>query len=51
MTGFFPSFSVVHCFSLNLLQIYWPPLPGNREDCIQMGKEPQVSVHFSMRHF
>ncbi|XP_054882374.1 semaphorin-3G-like, partial [Poeciliopsis prolifica] len=20
-------------------EIYWPPLPGNREDCIQTGKE------------
>uniref|UniRef100_A0A671YRX4 Sema domain, immunoglobulin domain (Ig), short basic domain, secreted, (semaphorin) 3bl n=1 Tax=Sparus aurata TaxID=8175 RepID=A0A671YRX4_SPAAU len=23
-------------------EIYWPPLPGNREDCIQTGKEPQT---------
>uniref|UniRef100_A0A3Q4BM11 Uncharacterized protein n=1 Tax=Mola mola TaxID=94237 RepID=A0A3Q4BM11_MOLML len=23
-------------------EIYWPPLPGNREDCIQTGKEPQM---------
>ncbi|XP_076596288.1 sema domain, immunoglobulin domain (Ig), short basic domain, secreted, (semaphorin) 3bl [Chaetodon auriga] len=23
-------------------EIYWPPLPGNREDCIETGKEPQT---------
>ncbi|XP_029995387.1 sema domain, immunoglobulin domain (Ig), short basic domain, secreted, (semaphorin) 3bl isoform X2 [Sphaeramia orbicularis] len=23
-------------------EIYWPPLPGNREDCILRGKEPQT---------
>ncbi|KAM6977736.1 sema domain, immunoglobulin domain (Ig), short basic domain, secreted, (semaphorin) 3bl [Aplochiton taeniatus] len=23
-------------------EIYWPPLPGNREDCVQRGKEPQI---------
>ncbi|XP_061841507.2 sema domain, immunoglobulin domain (Ig), short basic domain, secreted, (semaphorin) 3bl isoform X2 [Nerophis lumbriciformis] len=23
-------------------EIYWPPLPGNREDCLQRGKEPQT---------
>uniref|UniRef100_A0A672GTU6 Sema domain, immunoglobulin domain (Ig), short basic domain, secreted, (semaphorin) 3bl n=1 Tax=Salarias fasciatus TaxID=181472 RepID=A0A672GTU6_SALFA len=23
-------------------EIYWPPLPGNREDCIQTGKDPQT---------
>uniref|UniRef100_A0A8C4ITC8 Sema domain, immunoglobulin domain (Ig), short basic domain, secreted, (semaphorin) 3bl n=1 Tax=Dicentrarchus labrax TaxID=13489 RepID=A0A8C4ITC8_DICLA len=23
-------------------EIYWPPLPGNREDCIKTGKEPQT---------
>lgn len=34
-----PLFSL---FALVRLQIYWPPLPGNREDCIQMGKEPQA---------
>ncbi|CAL8252031.1 unnamed protein product [Arctogadus glacialis] len=22
-------------------EIHWPPLPGNRDDCIQRGKEPQ----------
>ncbi|XP_010787490.1 semaphorin-3G-like [Notothenia coriiceps] len=24
-------------------EIFWPPLPGNREECIQTGKEPQVT--------
>uniref|UniRef100_I3J086 Sema domain, immunoglobulin domain (Ig), short basic domain, secreted, (semaphorin) 3bl n=1 Tax=Oreochromis niloticus TaxID=8128 RepID=I3J086_ORENI len=23
-------------------EIFWPPLPGNREDCIQTGKDPQT---------
>ncbi|XP_062314321.1 sema domain, immunoglobulin domain (Ig), short basic domain, secreted, (semaphorin) 3bl isoform X2 [Osmerus eperlanus] len=23
-------------------EIYWPPLPGNREDCVQRGKDPQT---------
>ncbi|CAL8259560.1 unnamed protein product [Gadus morhua 'NCC'] len=23
-------------------EIHWPPLPGNRDDCIQRGKEPQT---------
>ncbi|KAF3860197.1 hypothetical protein F7725_000452 [Dissostichus mawsoni] len=23
-------------------EIYWPPLPGNRDECIQTGKEPQT---------
>ncbi|XP_013857193.1 sema domain, immunoglobulin domain (Ig), short basic domain, secreted, (semaphorin) 3bl [Austrofundulus limnaeus] len=27
-------------------EIYWPPLPGNREDCIQMGKEQTECANF-----
>uniref|UniRef100_A0A8C5FZB6 Sema domain, immunoglobulin domain (Ig), short basic domain, secreted, (semaphorin) 3bl n=1 Tax=Gouania willdenowi TaxID=441366 RepID=A0A8C5FZB6_GOUWI len=23
-------------------ELYWPPLPGNRENCIQTGKDPQT---------
>ncbi|XP_030639274.1 sema domain, immunoglobulin domain (Ig), short basic domain, secreted, (semaphorin) 3bl [Chanos chanos] len=23
-------------------EIYWPPLPGNRDDCIQKGKDPET---------
>ncbi|CAG03254.1 unnamed protein product, partial [Tetraodon nigroviridis] len=26
--------------------IYWPPLPGSREHCIETGKEPQVDFFF-----
>ncbi|XP_038149969.1 sema domain, immunoglobulin domain (Ig), short basic domain, secreted, (semaphorin) 3bl [Cyprinodon tularosa] len=27
-------------------EIYWPPLPGNREDCIQTGKEQTECANF-----
>ncbi|XP_072222756.1 sema domain, immunoglobulin domain (Ig), short basic domain, secreted, (semaphorin) 3bl [Leuresthes tenuis] len=27
-------------------EIYWPPLPGNREDCIQKGKEQMECANF-----
>ncbi|XP_054904697.1 sema domain, immunoglobulin domain (Ig), short basic domain, secreted, (semaphorin) 3bl [Poeciliopsis prolifica] len=27
-------------------EIYWPPLPGNREDCIQTGKEQAECANF-----
>nr|XP_015203797.1 PREDICTED: semaphorin-3G-like [Lepisosteus oculatus] len=27
--------------NLDAKEIHWPPLPGNREDCEQMGKDPQ----------
>uniref|UniRef100_A0A7N6AHN9 Sema domain, immunoglobulin domain (Ig), short basic domain, secreted, (semaphorin) 3bl n=1 Tax=Anabas testudineus TaxID=64144 RepID=A0A7N6AHN9_ANATE len=27
-------------------EIYWPPLPGNREDCIEMGKEQTECANF-----
>lgn len=25
------------------LQIYWPPLPGQKEECFRKGKDPVVS--------
>ncbi|XP_014324650.1 semaphorin-3G [Xiphophorus maculatus] len=27
-------------------EIYWPPLPGNREDCVQTGKEQTECANF-----
>ena len=26
-----------------MFQIYWPPLPGQKEECFQKGKDPVVS--------
>lgn len=28
-----------------VFQIYWPPLPGQTEECFRKGKDPGVSPH------
>lgn len=27
-----------------MFQIYWPPLPGQTEECFRKGKDPRVSL-------